>query len=454
MTGKTARQPPPAPADERHRALETRVQALQAEVAQKDLLVTQGFQAFTESAEKMQEAYKRLHRQVGVLTREVEKKNRELERNLTEKENVKKYLSNIFESLAIGVFVTDLAGGVTSVNRAGLAMLEAPAEKLVGRSVNEVLGASLVPTGGSAGDAPLPPADLEEPILFDRKDGEPLRLQVSLSPMTEESGNPVGFILNVQDVTLLKKLEEHAERRNRFTAMGEMAANMAHEIRNPLGSIELFTSLLKKGLPQDEERLELTGHISSAIGSMNHLISNLLEYTKPRPAALQKVNLHQLLQEVVAFTSFRAEHSQVELTTSFKAKRCAIRGDGELLKQVFYNLFLNALQAMADGGTLAVATRQRTITNAALLARIGDSPLPAPGHREVLELSVRDNGTGMTREIRKQIFDPFFTTKDRGTGLGLAIVHTIVEAHHALIDVQSRQNRGTTFTMMFPLVEP
>ena len=450
MSNKTARSVAPTDSRLDLRTLQATIEALNLELAQKDLLLTQGFEAFTHAAEKLQDSHKRLQREVAALNLELDQKNKELERNLIEKEKVKTYLSNIFESLDIGVFVTDLDGGITSVNRAGLAMLGTGAEALVGLNVERVMGAQLLPP-------PARPPDIEsrlevgEPIPFTRSDGEALQLQVSVNLMTDETQSPLGYILNVQDVTLLKKLEEHAERRNRFTAMGEMAANIAHEIRNPLGSIELFASLVKKGLAEQDDKMELVNHISSGIASMNHIISNLLEYTKPRPVSLIRLNLHDLLGEVVEFTRFMADQNQVEIHLKLAAERPWVLGDGEHLKQVFHNLFLNAVQAMPEGGRLVLSTRKCSLTKAKLISRFGEgSSLSEP--LDVIEVACRDSGPGIPPEIQRRIFDPFFSTKARGTGLGLAIVHNIIESHRGAIDVESRNGEGTTFILMFPLI--
>ncbi|MCH8076721.1 MAG: PAS domain S-box protein, partial [SAR324 cluster bacterium] len=238
-----------------------RIKSLEVELEQKNVLLEQGFAAFTQAAEKLQQSHKGLQRRIASLNLELAEKNLELEQNLVEKEKVKTYLSNIFESLPVGVFVMDLEGGVTSVNRAALDMIGLPAEQLMGINVNDVLGQPLFdfgpggsPDGAAATQAGASAAEsIAEPITYHRGEGGTLRLQVSFTPM-EGDGATLGHILNLQDVTLLKRLEEQAERSNRFTAMGEMAANIAHEIRNPLGSIELFASLVKKGLAGNPEQ--------------------------------------------------------------------------------------------------------------------------------------------------------------------------------------------------------
>ena len=441
-----------APPGDGSAARQDRITALELELEQKNVLLEQGFAAFTKAAEKLQESHRGLQQRVAELNLELSEKNQELERNLAEREKVKSYLSNIFESLPVGVFVTDLQGAITSVNRAGLEMIGAAADAVVGLAIDEVLGAEIFGRGEEAAPrAPDAPAqEPDEPLTFPRPDGETLRLQISRTRMSGE-GRPLGYIVNAQNVTLLKQLEEQAERRNRFTAMGEMAATIAHEIRNPLGSIELFASLVKKGLA-DEEKLALMNHISSGIANMNHIISNVLQYTKPRPANLRTLELHGLLHEMGEFSRYMAEQNGVELVYDLVEGAARVRGDEDLLKQVFHNLLLNAVQAMPEGGRVTFGSRRRTLGNARELARFGEVPLRGGAALEVIEVGVKDTGPGIPKEVQKKIFDPFFTTKARGTGLGLAIVHNIIESHHATVDVVSGEGKGTEFIFMFPLI--
>jgi signal transduction histidine kinase len=296
---------------------------------------------------------------------------------------------------------------------------------------------------------PIPNSD--EPLVH-RRGGEATLLRLSTTLMRGEQQEPLGFIFNLQDVTLLKKLEEHAERQNRFTAMGEMAANIAHEIRNPLGSIELFASLLKKAISGEEEKATLVNHISSSVASMNHIISNLLAYTKPRPVSPQRVDLHPLIGEIAEMFQFLARQNQVQIRLALESPRSIVMGDREQLKQVFNNLIVNAVQSMPEGGELALATRPVTIHDPRELARFGLDNLRTGAANGFVEVTVQDTGCGIPKEMLKKIFDPFFTTKARGTGLGLAIVHQIIVSHHATIDVESRVDQGTRVIMTYPAV--
>lgn len=455
MTSKAAKTPPPGVSDSDQTDSETfqaRIRTLELELEQKNLLLQEGFVAFNQAAEKLGDSHNVLKQQVADLNLELEEKNRALENNLMEREKVKTYLSNIFESLPIGVFVTDMQGAITSVNHAGLELIGSKGDAVAGLNINEVMNASLLEAGKEGAMGRGPDADQDEPLEFRRQDGETALLQVFLTSMKGE-GRDLGFILNVQDITLLKQLEEQAERRNRFTAMGEMAANIAHEIRNPLGSIELFASLVKKGLDEADEKRVLMNHISSGIVSMNHIISNVLEYTKPRPVSLKRQNLNALLEGITAFSSYMAEQNGVKVDFLPDGETPWVKGDEDLLKQVFHNIMLNAVQAMTDGGSVTISTRARRLSNAKHLARFAEMTGEAPKSTlNVVEVAFQDTGPGMSKDTQSKIFDPFYTTKSRGTGLGLAIVHNIIESHNATIDVESRPGKGTKFVFMFPVV--
>lgn len=464
-------------------ALQAKLRVLELELEQKNVLMEGGFVAFTQAAEKLQESHKKLQKQVADLNLELDMKNRELERNLEEREKVKTYLSNIFESLPVGVLVTDLSGAITSVNRAGLGMLGQKADALMGQNVDQTMGATLLdeaPQADMAADKAAKQGagkaavrgeatargtasqdhedagqsvdvfDPDEPLTFVRPDGATLKLQASLTPMTGE-GKELGYILNLQDVTLLKQLEEHAQRRNRFTVMGEMAANMAHEIRNPLGSIELFASLVKKGLEADEEKMALMNHISSGIAGMNHIISNVLEYSKPRPLKRKKLDIQALAVEVGEFIRYMAEQNGVSVSYDLDEKKALhVKGDEDLLRQVFHNLALNAIQSMTEGGDIVISVHKRILNEPRELSRFDADVVQDKTSLPVVRVGVKNTGPGISREMQGKIFDPFFTTKARGTGLGLAIVHNIVESHQATIDVESRINKGAEFIVTFP----
>lgn len=416
-------------------------------------LLQQGFDAFKEATLKLQAYYQGLEQKVDELNHELAQKNKELEMNLQERERVKNYLSNIFESSTIGFIVTDLDGMVTSVNQNGIRMVGKPLESLLGIRLNDVFNFPLLPQTPTLEDLKRYENAKEREVEFQHpKDGK-LRYLLSISLMYSEFGDILGLIVNVQDISELKKLEAQAERKNRFTVMGEMGATLAHEIRNPLGSIELFSSLLAKDLEADSSSQQLIGHISSAIHSMNHIISNILEYTKPQPMVTgKKVDIHAFLSDIIELAPHLVHNNFVKLKTEFNATSPYIRGDVELLKQVFRNLLANAAQSVLEEGTVTIGTRNFCTNNEKLVTRFSDFLSPDES-LHLIEISIRDTGIGMSPEVKTKIFDPFFTTKERGTGLGLAIVHNIMEAHGAVIDIESEKDLGTQVTLLFPLID-
>ncbi|MBT4088144.1 MAG: hypothetical protein HOE30_06600, partial [Deltaproteobacteria bacterium] len=251
--------------------------------------------------------------------------------------------------------------------------------------------------------------------------------------------------------TQLKRLEEEAERKNRLTAMGEISMQVAHEIRNPLGSIELFLSMMKMDTDEDSSEMDLIQHITSATRSMNHIISNLLEYTKPRPAVLEKLDPHSLLSEFADFARFSALQQNIDVTVELNAERSEIRGNKELLKQVLHNLFVNACQAMPEGGTLHLSTENRLEDDPMILERFNNNFILKDQPQELIEINIIDTGKGMTNEVKKRLFDPFFTTREQGTGLGLSIAHKTMASHGGTILIDSALNRGTKISLLFPL---
>src|SRR3989338_9215960 len=254
----------------------------------------------------------------------------------------------------------------------------------------------------------------------------------SLKKRVEELNKELEF--KNKEIERMKSLEEQADRNSRLTAMGEMAVKIAHEIRNPLGSIELFTSLLQREITDDNHK-NLLGHISSGIKNLNHVISNLLTFTKQPNPIFKRFDVHKFLDDLLQFGRFLLNNNNISLEKEYSPSLPSGWGDEELLKQVFLNLILNAVQAMPNGGILKVRTK--------LKKKLRDNT-------PFIEIRILDTGDGISEDNLKKIFNPFFTTRERGTGIGLAIVHNIIELHKGIIEVESEIGKGTIFTILLP----
>ncbi len=226
-----------------------------------------------------------------------------------------------------------------------------------------------------------------------------------------------------------RRLEAEALRQSRLAAMGEIAAMLAHEVRNPLGAMELFTGLLLQDLRDQPEAQRLAQQVASGIADLNHLVTNLLEFTRTQTPRRAAIDCCALLEDALRYTADLRAASRVVLERRYATPVVPALADPDLLRPVLLNLVRNAVQAMPDGGTLTVAAADE-------------------GGRA--RIAVADTGHGIPAGAREDIFRPFFTTRTRGTGLGLSVARGLLVAMGGEIRVDSEVGRGTTFTVVLP----
>lgn len=335
---------------------------------------------------------------------------------------------HILQNIASGLLTADLEGKITYCNRAAERIAQLPATAVLGKRFLEIFQ---VRSGRDPWrhTALLEEAPLRvEGVIAGRGD-DPL-LGMTFSPLRDEQEQISGVICSFQDLTRIRRMEEQIRRSDRLAAVGELAAGMAHEIRNPLASLSGSIQLLREELQLDETGRELMEIVTREVGRLNALITDFLTFASPRPLQLRETDLRELLREtVILLRQSRGATCRIELLPpeggAFRAEV-----DPQLLRQVFWNLSLNAVEAMPAGGTLAIT----------LEGGVGE-----------VRLAFADTGAGMPPEQMAKIFTPFFSTKEGGTGLGLAIVFKIVEAHGGRVEVTSRPGFGTTFRLALPL---
>jgi PAS domain S-box-containing protein len=397
----------------------------------------QNMEAFNEVTAQLQSSYDELQGRVKKLDLELSDKNDELKKNLAEKERVKNYLNDILESQTNGVLVVDRTGNITTCNKTTGTIAGIKPQSCLGKSLNEVFPlfesvvAQLAKSRGKT---------ISQDKDISNAKGGILHIRISASPVWDNHGGQIGTILILQDMTEFRRMEELAQRNERLREMGEMAAGIAHEIRNPLASIELFASLLKKDLEGDSEKENLVHHIRAGVQNMDRIISTLLLFAKSAQPSRQQCDINLLLTECLEGINSVIVPENINVIRKSGPGTLLANGDRELLRQVFPNLINNAIQAMPDGGELSLITQKSSIHN----SENGST------ERQYISVTITDNGIGMSTDNLSKIFNPFFTTKDKGTGLGLAISHNIIKAHQGTIDVVSEEEKGTSFTVKIP----
>jgi signal transduction histidine kinase len=269
----------------------------------------------------------------------------------------------------------------------------------------------------------------------------------TLSLVRDEQDETVGAALFFKDLTHVEQMEERERLRDRLAAVGEMAAVMAHEIKNPLAGIEVLAGLLRRKAPGNPDVQSLVGDIINEAKMANAIVQEVLAFVRPVRLQVDRTSLASAVANAVSMADGKATRGNTVVDLAIPAELPTVGADQHQLTQVFCNLLINAYEALEGRGRIEIAARvARTAADGALLPD-GHQPVPT------VVVDVSDDGPGMSVEVAEKIFNPFFTTKAQGSGLGLAIVRKIVDAHEGRIDMTTADGRGTRFRVTLP-VEP
>jgi two-component system sensor histidine kinase HydH len=275
---------------------------------------------------------------------------------------------------------------------------------------------------------------IEEEIDCTIADGSSVPLEIGASILQDADGVFLGYILLFKDLTEVRSLRREIARSQRLASVGRLAAGVAHEIRNPLSSIKGFATYFKERYPEAPQDQKTADIMISEVDRLNRVVGQLLEFARPVPVSPRLTSLRDLVDDSVRLIEQKAKEKQITVKTIINARLEQAMIDPDRINQVLLNIYLNAVESMDPAGELAVE-------------------LSADAEGRHLEMKVSDTGCGIPVEHVSRIFDPYFTTKSTGTGLGLAIAHNTVEAMGGKINVSSRPEEGTTFTLILPVKE-
>jgi two-component system, NtrC family, sensor histidine kinase PilS len=383
------------------------------------------------------------------ISEELKKKKKELIQKQEDYNQLETFNRNIIQSLDSGLLTIDLNGKINFCNRTAEKILN-----LNGDGSRGISAYDLFPRINDVVQALHKSKEQEVPLdyqryetLFTDAEGKRIHLGFSISPLTNPEGASIGHTLIFQDITRFKEMEEQMKRVDKMAAVGLLAAGMAHEIRNPLASLSGSIQMLKSELVLDESQKHLMDITLRESERLNALITDFLLFAHPPQTHKMRWEISKLLEETIdLLTHSPTFHDGIHIVRPQPHEEVQAMIDSDQMKQVFWNLLINAAQSMSNGGDIRIHIEKGKGS-----PRGKNAPWIYLGKgKEWVRISIADSGQGIPPEEKEKIFEPFFTTKEGGTGLGLSIVHRIIENHNGVIKVESDVGKGSTFTIFLP----
>jgi len=371
----------------------------------------------------------------GYLSERLRKTRKELREKSMDLQDLRVLQDHILRSVGSGIVTMDLQGNIASWNPAAEQITGYPYDEIKSRW-QQVFGDSIKGVFGHTDSLRSHPFRFNGQIM--KKDGSIALLGMTASLLRDDANTVRGFILTFQDITKLMEMEDQVRMKERLATVGSLAAGIAHEIRNPLASLSGSIQVLQGELALQGDNKQLMDIVVRETDRLNTIIMEFLEYARLKNAQNEYIELSPVLDETIMLLKNCKEYSGNIRITHQVDPDAVIKGDSQRIRQVFWNLLINACQAMPQGGEITVTTR--------LFSRAKDDP-------DLCEIIITDTGQGIAQEDRDRIFNPFFTTKTGGTGLGLSIVYRIIEDHQGTITVDSAPGKGTQFIIRLPISE-
>ncbi len=342
---------------------------------------------------------------------------------------------SIIESVDNGILTVNLNGAIKSFNRAAEEITGLAFHDIENRYFSDVFPDGPLIGGNDNATENIAMARARFEILFSTSSGKDLVLGGSVSPLRDPKGTMIGNIVVFQDLTEINEMKKSLEKSRQLALIGEMAANLAHEIRNPLASIGGSIQMLKGGMAQDKTNARLVQIILRGKDHLESFLKDFLLMARPALGAREEIDIRETIKDSIESLRCVADwHELLDVVMVLTDHPLYIRANKTEIRQILWNLMLNAVQSMPDGGVLKIEARPVMV-----------------GERDGAEIAIGDTGCGIEEQQFSKIFDPFYTTRDAGTGLGLAVVNRILEAYGGHIRMQSEPGKGSIFTVWLPV---
>lgn len=355
-----------------------------------------------------------------------------LEEKESEFNQLDRLFRSIIESVDTGIITIDLNNVIKTFNKGAEKITRLKREKVQGRKIDEVFP-EFLPFLKKQIDDELLKSRIEITIKDDQK-GK-INLGLSVSTLKGKADKQIGNILIFQDITQIKQMERALEKSRNMALIGEMAAGWAHEVRNPLAAITGSIEILKQGMELEGTNKRLMEIILRGKNQLENFVRNFLVLARSVPVASEVINLNEVIDESLEDIKLNKEWHKNNTVRKIFAQDINVFANKEQIRQVINNLLLNAIEAMNEGGVLAVETRRETTYQ----------------KKKYTEIIITDTGCGIHENDLNRIYEPFFTKKEKGTGLGLAIVNHIVEGYNGKIEIESAVGKGTTCRVLLPV---
>lgn len=401
------------------------------------LNLQQAFKEFSLETERLEMTYRSLQERFKSVQTTLQESHTRLSGKLVELDFMSKYLGALLNHISQGIIFIDQKGIVTTYNATAQELLQIDEKKLLFHPFSEYFDDRFL--GFSLQEAFTAKQCPKTTFITLARNGQTVELEVeasfvSMGPQAYSMAQPQmpslaiqGLLVLMRDVTKIRHLQQIAARNDRLKELGALASHLAHEIRNPLGGIKGFATLLHQELKDRPDLQQMAAHIEEGADGLNHFVSGMLHYSRPFQPHFEMVDLVPFVDEIrQLMQADSAWNRAIEFSIRCPVPTLIAPIDPQLFKSALLNLFVNAVQAMPDGGVLTV-------------------DIDAEDNGIVIR--VRDTGSGIAQENLNRIFSPFFTTKQTGNGLGLAEVHKVVQAHSGSIEVQSEIGQGTVFVI-------